>query len=140
MIMKQLIDLRDFCFVWLMKQRGEVYAEQGYKFQLKVLCSGYYIALFTLIAILQYKAAIPVPLIMKGNILAQLIFGLVMLIPYNLFFNHIFGKLSTIPIDKNMGPKKFRLLIRKAILTFLLSIALCALVPWSLDRLLPSFN
>lgn len=139
MKLKKLADLRDFCFVSTMKFRGEEFAEREYKFQLEILCGGYYVAFSAFIGILLYKFGIPVPLILKGNIMVQLIVGLVWIIPYHFLFKYLFLKMSKFPIDKDMEPPKFKALMRKVILLYLLSIALMVLIPWSLDRLLPPF-
>jgi hypothetical protein len=106
------------------------------------LFAGYYIALLALVAILHYKAGnpIPIPLILEKNILAQLAFGLALLLPYNFFANFILKKISSVPIDKDMPPEKFKPLLRKSILFLLIGFALMVLLPWSIDRLLPPFN
>jgi hypothetical protein len=141
-MLKLLVDLRDFCYVWAMRQYGEIGAEQEYKSKLKGVCVMYYLALLALLAILNYKAGnlIPTPKTLEENVFAQIIFGLLLLIPYFFFIDTILKRISSIPIEKNMPPEKFKSHMRKFILFFIIGLALMVLIPWSIDRLLPSLN
>ena len=141
MLLKHLVDLRNFCYVWAMRQYGEVVGEAEYKVKFKGILAGYYISVLTLLAILDYKAGnpIPTPKILKENIFAQAVFGLLLFLPYNTFMNLILRKLSSVPIDKNMPSEKFKSLMRKSILLFLIGMVLMVLIPWSIDMLLPPF-
>jgi len=104
-----------------------------------VLLCGYYIALWVLIAILQYKAGIPVSSIMKDNFIIKVICGFLAYLSNYFLMKYLLGRIAIFPIDKDMFATKYKLLIRKAILTLAISFALCVLIPWSLDRLLPFF-
>ncbi len=138
-MLKHLVDLRDFCYVMLKKRWGESYAEQGYKFRFMILHCGYYVALWTLIGILQYKAGIPPPPIVTDNFITGNIIAFLAFLPYYFLMKYLLRRIASIPIDKNMSPSKYKLLMRKSILTLAISFALCVLIPWSLDRLLPPF-
>ncbi|MGV3588624.1 MAG: hypothetical protein ACO1OF_16585 [Adhaeribacter sp.] len=120
----------------------EVVGEPEYKIKFKGILAGYYISVLTLLAILDNKAGtpIPTPKILKENILAQLAFGLLLILPYNIFMNFILEKISSVPLDEDMPPEKFKSLMRKSVLLFLIGIFLMVLTPWSLDMLLPPFN
>ena len=141
MILKHLVDLRDFCYVWAMRQYGKVGGESEYKVKFKGILAGYYMSVLTLMAILEKKAGttIPTPKILKENIFAQAVFGLLLFLPYNTFMNFILRKLSSVPIDENMTPEKFKSLMRKSIFLFLIGMVLMVLIPWSIDILLPPF-
>ncbi len=138
-MLKHLVDMRDLCYAMLKKQWGESYAQQGYAFRVMVLHGGYYVALWTIIAILQYKAGIPVSPIVEDNFIIRLICGILAFLPYYFLMKYLLRRIERIPIDKDMSASKYKLLMRRAILTLVISFALFALIPWSLDRLLPFF-
>ncbi|QHT66797.1 hypothetical protein GXP67_09070 [Rhodocytophaga rosea] len=116
-MIKHLVDLRDFCYVMLKKRWGEAYAEQGYAFRFIVFHCGYYIAFWTLIAILQYKAGIPVSPIVKDNFIIKVLCGFLAFLPYYFLMKYLLRRIESIPIDKNMSDEKYKLLMRKSILT-----------------------
>lgn len=138
-LIKHLVDLRDLCYVMLKKRWGESYAEQGYEFRVMVLHCGYYIALWTIIAILQYKAGIPVSPLEKDNFIFQTIFATLAFLPYHFFIKYLLRSIAIFPIDKDMSATKYKLLMRKAILTLAISFALCVLIALGVDKLLPPF-
>ncbi|KAA5545640.1 hypothetical protein [Adhaeribacter rhizoryzae] len=141
MMLKQLVDFRDFCYVWAVKQQGESYAEFRGKMKLKAMYGTYYLALLMLISVLNYKAGnpIPIPRILEENVFAQLIAGLFLLVPFNFFMNFLLKKISSLPIDKDMSPERYRMLRPKVIVFFILGMTLAIVFPFLLDGLLPPF-
>jgi len=141
MILKHLVNLRDCCYIWAVKQYGEVVGEAEYKIKFKGIFAGYYMSVLTLVAILEKKEKTPIstPTILKENVLALLIFGLLLFLPYNIFMNFILKKISSVPIDKSMPPDKFKSILSEAILLFIIGMILMVLIPWSIDMLLPPF-
>ncbi|MFC5540186.1 hypothetical protein ACFPQ1_38170 [Rhodocytophaga aerolata] len=138
-MLKHLVDLRDFCYVFLKKKMGESYAEQGYAFRFMVLLCGYYMALWVLIAMLQYKAGIPVSPLEKDNFIFQTIFATLAFLPYHFFIKYLIRRIAIFPIDKDMSASKYKLLMRKAILTLATSFALWVLIALGVDKLVPFF-
>jgi len=138
MIQRHIVDLRDFIFVLLIKHNDEPYAEKEYKFIVKLWCAWFYMAPFMWLAIIQYKLGMNA-LLVTDNKYINLAIPLLLLIPYNLIFKIIFRWISIFPIDKNMNEIKYRHLRNKSIYIFLFGIVLNSIIPWALDRLMPSF-
>lgn len=138
MIKRQFVDLRDFIFVLLMKNNDEAYAEKEYKFIVKIWCCWFYMAPFMWLAIIQYKLGAK-PLLVTGNNYFNLAIPLLLLIPYNLIFKKIFNHISAIEIDRRMNEEKYKALRTKAIFIYLFGIMLNSIIPWAMDRIIPSF-
>lgn len=138
MIQRHIVDLRDFIFVLLMKHNDEPYAEKEYKFMVKLWCAWFYMAPFMWLAIIQYKLGVD-PLFVTDNKYLNLAIPLLLLIPYNLIFKKIFKWISIFPIDKRMNENKYKHLRNKAFYITIFGIALNSVIPWAMDRLIPSF-
>ena len=124
-MLNYLIDLRDFSYVVLKKYNGEAYAENGYKFQVMAFCCVCYLIVAEIIVVSILKIGVTFPPIMhERNFFTSLLFGALMFVPYVFFFQFLFRKMSKFPIDKDMSLEKYKLLRKKTILFFLLSIVL----------------
>ncbi|QHT66801.1 hypothetical protein GXP67_09090 [Rhodocytophaga rosea] len=134
-----LINVRDYCYIILMTRNGKEYAEKEYEFLVMVILGLYYSTLLALLAVFHFKVGLPIPSFLIESFFGKVLVGLIMFSPYYLIIKLILKKLAPIPINMDIAPEK----LKKARLTlffiFMIGIVLIVLVPWSLDRLLPSF-
>lgn len=90
------------------------------------------------LAIIQYKFGAK-PLFVTENNYFNLAIPLLLIIPYNLIFKQLFNHISAIEIDRRMNDKKYKALRTKAIFIYLSGILLNSMIPWAMDRIIPSF-
>lgn len=137
--MQHIIEIRDFLYIHIKEKSGEQYVMMQLKISMMLTFLMYYMTLVSLIAILQYKSNIPVPPILKGNIIVDFIGGLIMFTPYYFFIRFILRKISVVPIKENLSLVENNRIRSKVFTIVSIGFILMFLVPWAADRLLPFF-
>ena len=97
--MKKIILIRDFLFVFLANKHNEQYALRNYKFLLGLTLLPYYVTIFSVVAIFQYKFGIA-PFFKRSNILVNFFNGMVLFSPYFILYKLVERKMSFLPLVK----------------------------------------
>ena len=134
--MQTIINTRDFLYLVLLEKHGEVYAGKQYKLLLRLALLPYYVSLFSVIGILQYKFGIP-PFFQKSNIAGELINGLILFAPYIVIMKQIEKKMEHLPLPNKYGDEKKSHLKKTAYKTIIIGFLLLFLLPPVVDYIIP---
>ncbi len=125
-----IIDLRDFCYFAIYKNRGKEMADMFYKGQVKSMIVPYFLAsIFGLAAVL-FRLGIKIPDIADGNILIMLVVGGCVVLIYNLLLAPLQLIYTNYPIDLEKIERKYKSLRVRFVLFFIVGLLLMPIVPY----------
>ncbi len=137
-MLKQLVDLRDFCYMRLEKHEGETMARWWYKIQLMGFFVLYYYAFLMLVAVFMNRTRIRLPAIFYSeNPFMVLFTSLLLIVPYILLFLYLFRQMAVYPINKYIPEQRYKKLVKITYLMLITGSALLFLIPWVFNKLIP---
>ena len=137
LIMKQLIECRDYFYIRLKNAYNDDIAKKDVKNLMMILFSLYYLAFIIFVAMLQYKSRIPVPSYLKNNFIVAIVGGAILLSPLYYITQAIMKRLDVVPVDRNMTVQRQRMLGYKVILIYAFGFLLSFVVGWTMQIFFP---